>query len=111
MNRTTRLAASLGLFALASITAVAASAHPRDAGFQHRQQNQAQRIAQGVASGSLTWQEARRLGAEQRAIHAQQQRFLADGVLTPGERARLHQARDRASRHIWREKHDGQRRF
>ena len=109
MKSPTRIA--IFLLALAAATTVPAVAGTRDPVVNHRQHHQAARIHQGVASGALTGAEARRLAAEQRAIRAEERRYQSDGVLTRAERADLRHDLNRASRHIWLEKHDGQRRF
>jgi hypothetical protein len=63
-----------------------------------RQEEQQQRINQGVASSALTGKEAARLRKEQ------------DGVHVAGkERAGIEHRQDQASRHIYRQKHDRQR--
>ena len=71
-----------------------------------RKANQSVRIHQGVASGSLTRGERVALKAEQRHIGKTRARFAADGTLTPRERAKLDRMQDRASRHIYRAKHN-----
>jgi len=100
---------TLGLF-----TAGLAMATPALASGKHhhpnRERHQLQRIHQGVESGALTRPEARRLLKEQRHLRRERRRFFADGRLTPVERAKLHHDRDVASWHIFREKHDRQRR-
>ena len=73
-----------------------------------RQANQERRIEQGVASGSLTQREANRLERGQQRVENMEARAKADGVVTPGERARLHQAQDVQSRRIYNQKHDRQ---
>lgn len=98
----------LGLGAAAAVPAVAGT---RDPVVNQRQHHQAARIHQGAASGALTAPETRRLAAEQRAIRAEERFYKRDGVLTHAERADLRHDQNLASRHIWREKHDGQRRF
>jgi hypothetical protein len=72
----------------------------------HRQDRQAHRIDQGVASGELTRAEARRLGREQAGIARGEARAEGDGVLTRREARRLEHRQDVASRHIARQKHD-----
>ena len=74
------------------------------------QHEQRQRIAQGLRSGALTRQEARQLMAEQRAIEAEQQRYLADGIVTRAERVDLLRDLNAAARHIYNESHDAQTR-
>lgn len=76
-----------------------------------RQANQEQRIDQGVASGSLTEREANRLERGQQHVDNMENRAKADGVVTRGERARLHQAQEVQSRRIYTQKHDRQHDF
>jgi hypothetical protein len=73
-----------------------------------RQARQRQRIAQGLAEGSLTVPEARGLRAQQRHIARVEHHAKADGVVTPAERRHLHGLQDRASRHIAAQKRDAQ---
>jgi hypothetical protein len=73
-----------------------------------REANQERRIDQGVASGSLTQREANRLERGQQRVENMEARAKADGVVTRGERARLHQAQDVQSRRIYNQKHDRQ---
>jgi hypothetical protein len=95
--------ASIGAFAQAS-----APAGANTPGIDQRQANQEQRIDQGVAKGSLTRREARRLQHEQGAIDKAENKAKADGTVTRAERRRLHRLQDRASRDIRRQKHDAQ---
>ena len=76
-----------------------------------RQANQEQRIDQGVASGSLTEREANRLDRGQQHVDNMENRAKSDGVVTRGERARLHQAQEAQSRRIYAQKHDRQHDF
>ena len=73
-----------------------------------REQNQKARIRDGVKDGELTKKEAVGLRAEQRHVKKVEARAKADGVVTPAERAKLDRKQDRASRHIAKQKHDGQ---
>lgn len=73
-----------------------------------REANQQRRIEQGVASGSLTQREANRLERGQQRVENIEVRAKSDGVVTRQERARLHQAQDTESRHIYNQKHDRQ---
>lgn len=97
------LVALLG--ASAATTALAQST-PR---VDERQERQAARIAQGASSGELTAREKRHLKAEQRAVARAEAKAKADGKVTAGERARLDNMQDAASRDIHRQKHDRQR--
>ena len=72
-----------------------------------RQQNQRERIKQGVKSGELTGKEAARLAKEQREIQRIEARLREDG-LTPRERLKLERELNDASRGIYRQKHDEQ---
>jgi hypothetical protein len=73
---------------------------------KERQENQAARIQQGVASGELTKGEAAVLRTEQRAIRAEKRAFKSDGKLTKAERAHLKREQNAASRHIYAKKHN-----
>ncbi|MBI4987569.1 MAG: hypothetical protein HZC23_02015 [Rhodocyclales bacterium] len=88
-----------------------AQASPHDPGVNARQHHQQARIGQGVRSGDLTRDEARRLEREQRHIRQEERRYKSDGVLTRAERADLQHDQNMASRRIYQERHDAERRF
>ena len=73
---------------------------------EQRQTNQQQRIEQGVQSGSLTRREANRLEAQQNRIERSETRMEADGVVKVNERKRLLARENKASRNIYRKKHN-----
>jgi hypothetical protein len=76
-----------------------------------REQNQRERIGNGVQSGSLSKREAARLRAREASIEAQEQRDRADGRgYTARERARTNRRLNNTSKAIYRQKHDGQTR-
>jgi hypothetical protein len=79
---------------------------------RERQENQQQRIAQGVASGRLTAAETARLerreAALNREVHGMRQ--VSGGSLTAAERGLVEHQQNRLSRQIYRQKHDGQTR-
>jgi hypothetical protein len=75
-----------------------------------RQSNQKSRIHQGVKSGELTKREAHKLRKQQRGIERQEERANADGEVTAKEAAKLEQRQDRASKAIYKQKHDAQER-
>jgi hypothetical protein len=75
---------------------------------QLRQRRQKARIAEGVQSGELTPNEARKLRRGQKRIDRAQERATADGVVTDKEKAKLERMEDRQSRKIYKEKHDNQ---
>ncbi len=76
-----------------------------------RQVHQQQRIIQGLKSGQLTPREFMKLERQQKRIERERRRFASDGIITPKERLKLHRDLNRTSRHIFREKHDRQRRW
>lgn len=76
-----------------------------------RQAEQRERIERGFHRGAITRWEFRRLMAEQQDIQAMERAFVADGFLSPHERAELHRRLDFASQHIVFQAHDHQRRF
>lgn len=71
-----------------------------------REANQAARIEAGRRDGSLTGREARALQAEQDRIHALEREAKRDGRIDPREAARIREAQQDASRHIYQERHD-----
>lgn len=72
--------------------------------------NQQSRIQQGVQSGQLTNREVGRLERGQAHTNRMQARAGADGHVGAHENARIQRAENAQSRHIYREKHDGQTR-
>jgi hypothetical protein len=93
-----------GSLLLGSLPALAQSTY--DPRIDAREQNQQQRIRQGVQSGQLTPREANRLEAQQGRIQAREDRMKADGNLTRAERAKLTRMENRASNNIYRKKHN-----
>lgn len=80
----------------------------RDPGVNQRQQNQRERIQQGVKSGELTRRETGRLAEEQRDVRQLERAYKSDGTLTGAERRDLQHEQNQASHDIYRQKHDGQ---
>ena len=76
-----------------------------------RLQNQHHRICDGVASGELTYREARQLRKHHRVTRRLRNHFLSDGHLTRHERRILHWRLDRNSERIYASKHDGDYRY
>ena len=93
-----------GSLLLGSLPALAQSTN--DPGVQEREKLQQERIQQGIKSGQLTPGEANRLEAQQGRIQATEDRMKADGNLTRAERAKLTRMQNRASRNIYRKKHN-----
>ncbi|MGD9363551.1 MAG: hypothetical protein PVH85_32105 [Desulfobacterales bacterium] len=82
------------------------------AGFiKDRSSNQRLRIRQGIISGQLTPYEAKILKHEQRRIRRIKKWSWFDGKLTRRERRHIESLQTRASRHIYRLKHNDVRRY
>ena len=98
------------LFAISAVILTTANAYAQGEtpGIDQRQANQEQRIDQGITSGQLNQREANRLNKQQEHINKMEDKAKADGVVTKKERARINAAQDRASKNIYREKHDRQ---
>jgi hypothetical protein len=83
--------------------------HPR--GINARERRQEQRIRQGVRSGELTRRETERLQAEEAKIRVDEAfARRSGGELTAKERARIERELNRASKDIYKQKHDEQER-
>jgi hypothetical protein len=104
--------AGVAVAGILAATLVAGSAVGAEAGpINRREHRQVRRIIHGFRSGALTRRETARLMAEQARIRLMEQRFRRSGHgLTAWEYARLQRALNRASRHIYRQGHDRQRR-
>jgi len=76
-----------------------------------RQAYQRHEIDEAFRRGQLTRREAQRLWAEQRRIEHEERHYEADGHLSRNERADLNDDLNRASRHLYNERHDGQYRY
>lgn len=92
--------------AMVLLSGLALAAPTDDPRIQKREKNQQQRIEQGEKSGQLTEKEAGRLEAQQDKIKRDEERMKADGKLTKGERRKLKREQDRASKNIYRKKHN-----
>lgn len=94
----------------ASLVATASFAGPRGNGpfnVNERQQNQKERIQQGVESGELTRAEAHNLRSDQRQIARTEDRMREDGGgLSAREHARLAHMQSRESKQIHAKKHN-----
>ena len=76
-------------------------------GVDQRQENQDQRIDNGIQSGQLKKGEAKHLENEQNRIDRMEDKALADGNVNRKEKRRLERAQNHASRDIYRAKHNG----
>lgn len=95
---------TLAFLSLASTAALAA----QPARYVQRNANQQGRIEQGLKSGELTTREASRLEREQSAVETLEAKAARDGSVSAKEAARIDSAQDKASRDIYRQKHDVQ---
>ncbi|MFP8777742.1 hypothetical protein [Hydrogenophaga sp. RWCD_12] len=98
-------ALALGLGA-ASLAQAATPAELQAQRVDNRQARQDARIDQGAASGQLTPREQRRLRHQQQHVSNLEDRVEADGKVTGKEAAHMEHAQDRASRNIYRKKHN-----
>ena len=96
----------VGLFSAFVATAVQAAVN--DPGIQQREVNQQNRINRGIQSGRLTPREAGRLETQQTRIKQREQRMSVrdNGRLTAKDKARLTRQQNRASKNIYRKKHN-----
>ncbi len=103
------------LFVLSAPIAFAQSGNTapvhKPATIQQRKENQQDRIAQGVRSGQLTPAETARLERQQRSINHQERRMRRqnNGRLTRSDRRTIRRRQNRASRHIYRARHNARR--
>ena len=74
-----------------------------------RQENQQDRIAQGVASGQLTAGETANLEHKESKLNREVRtdRKANGGSLTPQERQQINRQQNHLSRNIYRDKHNG----
>jgi uncharacterized protein YdeI (BOF family) len=99
-------------FTMAALLAVIIPTAGFAQGINERQQNQRQRIRQGVRSGELTGVEAARLRRREAQIQLNEARARrSGGEFTPEERARIQGQLDRSSQNIYQQKHDAQDRI
>jgi hypothetical protein len=90
---------------VASTTVVSAHDYGTS-GIDARRAWEQRRIDNGLRSGQLTWHEYRYLEREQARIARDERRAKADGYVSAQERYHLNRELDRASRDIYRLKHN-----
>ena len=85
--------------------------HPRVNEINRREQNQQNRIANGVKSGQLTPREASRLERQENRLVRNEKRDMArdGGHLTKADQARLNREANHISREINKDEHKGAR--
>lgn len=92
------------LFATLSLPAFAeVSSTPR---IDQRQQEQQQRIDQGVRSGDITSKEAAHLRKQQAKIRQMERQAMADGRMSAKEKAQIELAQNKESLRIAKQKHN-----
>jgi len=100
--------------AFAQQSGTGSTAPPADtpATIAQRKDNQQDRIAQGIDSGQLTAGETSRLENQQQGINREvsADKQANGGKLTGADRRAINQSQNRASRNIYRDKHNGARR-
>lgn len=96
--------ASLGMMIA---PALAQDGARREQGVDRVQENQQDRIGQGVKSGQLTAGEAARLEHNQASINRETNRLGSDGQFTKRDARMIDRRQDRQSRAIYRLKHNG----
>ncbi len=99
------------ILALAGLYAMPAAADTpgsqrRLAASESRDANQDQRIANGVANGSINTREAGRLDAREAGIERSQARLASDGNFSRRDFARVNYRENRTSRGIFRARHN-----
>ena len=86
-----------------------APGHPRVNEVNAREQNQQDRIANGVKNGTMTPGQASRVENKEQHIENQEKADMAahNGHLTKGEQKQLNKEQNRTSKQIYKDKHDG----
>ncbi len=96
-------------FAATTMIASTNQAEARRWGVNARETRQQNRIYNGVANGSLTRHEAKRLEHQQAELAQREARMRhSGGGLSQRERAQLEHQENRMSHNIYNQKHDGQ---
>jgi hypothetical protein len=101
--------AGLRVGMLVAAVALFVMAQPATAGeIQRRKNRQQHRIAAGVEKGKLSPAEASRLEHQEDAINKEEQAMkdANGGKLSRAERREINHQQNKASRHIYRQKHD-----
>lgn len=100
--------AAAGLCLLAGTTPARAesAAEYQQQRVDRRQQHQSDRITHGVEAGQITGREQVHLERQQRGINRMERRTEADGHVSAREALRIEHAQDRASRDIYRARHN-----
>jgi len=82
--------------------------HPRVNEVNQREENQQQRIANGVSSGKLSAQQTSNLEKREASVQNREQKDMAahNGHLTKAEQKGINRQQNRISKSIYKDKHD-----
>ena len=105
-NKLTLMFATIASLGAAVAPALAQNGARREAQVDRVQENQQDRIGQGVTSGSLTAREAARLERNQASIDRQSNRLASDGRFTRHDQRVIDRRQDRQNHAIYRLKHN-----
>ncbi len=85
--------------------------HPRVNEVNGREQNQQNRIANGVKSGKLSAQQTSHLEKREASVQKREQNDMAkhNGHLTKAEQRGINRQQNRISKSIYKDKHEGQK--
>ncbi len=85
--------------------------HPRVNEVNGREQNQQNRIANGVKSGKLSAQQTSNLEKREASVQKREQNDMAkhNGHLTKAEQRGINRQQNRISKSIYKDKHEGQK--
>ena len=93
-------------FLLATALIMAISIGSASAQIRQREKNQRHRIVQGVKSGELTRAETKNVIRKEKEVKQDVKEAKADGVITGSERKEIRRDQNKASRTIYRKKHN-----
>jgi hypothetical protein len=117
-----KLTYSLGVLAVSGLMMTAAAqqssnngagvvdpGHPRVNQVNKREQNQQNRIANGLKSGKMSAQQASNIEKREASVQNQEQKDMAahNGHLTKAEQRQLNRRENRISKSIYKDKHQG----
>lgn len=94
---------TLGSFLIFGVATLTAQETPR---VDARQENQKNRIKEGVKSGELTRKETANLIEDKKRIKRMESKAKANGTVSVREKARIENAQDKVSKEIYRKKHN-----
>jgi len=94
------------VFILGATFSQGSYAYPNSPNINYKQKNQKQRIIQGVRSGKLTIVETARLTKQQAKIQQKKRQLKSDGAFTKRERLKIRKRQYKASKNIYRKKHN-----